>query len=242
MNVIKKRVQQYTRITSWICAILTMFLAAVALLAKWSIIKPIHDDIVRKYRTNHSIYYEMNPICRVLQAEYFPLITFPIACVLVVVFSLRSRRTSFHRDQCSGYGAIPMPVDFLSHVDRKFAAIVFAVCADEIITIVVEVLVGDSSQGRGVVLAYLLRLLQVLVMGIRYYPLLAAVYLNTFLTLICATLYAWIDFALDIVNQAMCQSEVYPIQDDFGNDNVQVIRFIHVLWYRFCIGCHSIVS
>ncbi|CAF3905392.1 unnamed protein product [Rotaria sp. Silwood2] len=96
-----------------------------------------------------------------------------------------------------GYGAIPMPVDFFAHIKRTFVAVVFAIYADELLDIANELISGgDTTSGQGVVLAYLLQIAKVLIIGFRRYPILAAVYLNTVFTLCCATLYAWLDFAM----------------------------------------------
>jgi hypothetical protein len=55
-------------------------------------------------------------------------------------------------------------------------------------------------------------------MGFRYFPFLAAVYINSILTLTCATLYAWLDYSITILNQGMCETDFYPTYDD-NQDN-----------------------
>jgi hypothetical protein len=147
------------------------------------------------------------------------MITFPVACLLILIFTIRTKRTSLMRDKCYGYGAPPMPVDFISHVDREFTAIVFAMSADELLAIVQEAFNGSSPQGDGVIVTYLIRLFQVLVMGFRYYPFLAAVYINSILTLTCATIYAWLDYSITIVDQGMCQPDFYTTYDEYQVDN-----------------------
>jgi hypothetical protein len=51
-------------------------------------------------------------------------------------------------------------------------------------------------------------------MGLRFYPLLAAVYINSIFILTCATLYAWLDYAFTIVSQRMCYPDYYPTYDE----------------------------
>lgn len=58
-----------------------------------------------------------------------------------------------------------------------------------------------------------------MVIGLRYYPILSAVYADTILTLFCASLYAWLDFSVSIVEQSLCQSEFYPSDDNFNETN-----------------------
>ena len=196
-------------------------LAATALLSTWAIIQPIHNEIVHKYETQQPVYYTPNSICKVMNIRQFNMLTFPFACFLILVFIIRTKRTSLLRDKCYGYGGPPVPVDFLSHVDRKFAAVVFAICADELLSILEQAIGGGSGNsltGDGVIVVYLLRVLQVIVMGFRYYPLLAAVYINSIFTLTCGTLYVWLEYAVTIVNSGMCQSDYYPTYDDYLDD------------------------
>jgi hypothetical protein len=199
-----------------------IILVGIALVSKWSIIQPIHNEIVHKYQTDEPIYYIQNSFCNIINLKEFNVITFPFACLLIILFIIRTKRTSFMRDKCYGYGAPPMPVDFISEIDRKFAAVVFAICADELLSIIQEVINGSSTKVNGVILSYLVRLLQVLIMGFRYYPFLAAVYINSIFTLSCATLYAWLDYSITIIDQGMCKSDYYPTYDDYLDNSSSI--------------------
>ena len=85
-------------------------------------------------------------------------------------------------------------------------------------TIIAELLSGGSSGDQGIVATYLLQILDVLMMGFRFYALLAAVYINSIFTLACATIYAWLDYSMTIVIQGMCQPRYYPtFQEGPGN-------------------------
>lgn len=70
----------------------------------------------------------------------------------------------------------------------------------------------------------MLQILRVLIIGLRRYPILAAVYFNTIFTLACATFYAWLDFALTIFYSSLCQSDFYPTDKNFnGTDGMGLI-------------------
>jgi hypothetical protein len=224
-DIASKTVRRSTRLSSSIVTILMLILAGAALVSKWSIIQSIHNEIVHKYQTDQPVYYEQNSICNIMNQQQFNLLTFPVACFLILLFIIQTKRTSLLRDKCYGYGGPPIPVDFISHIDRKFAAVVYAICADELIAIMEQVLNGNSPKGDGVIVIYLLRILQVIVMGFRYYPLLAAVYMDTIFTLSCATIYAWLDYSVTIVNQGMCQVDYYPTYDDYldNSSNIQTM-------------------
>jgi hypothetical protein len=66
---------------------------------------------------------------------------------------------------------------------------------------------------------YLLQIVKVLVIAVRFYPILSAVYINSILTLTCATLYAWLDFSISIINQNLCQNDFYTSDDTFARTN-----------------------
>ena len=131
----------------------------------------------------------------------------------------RTKRISFLPKFCHGYGSLPIPVDFLSHMDRKFVAVVFAIYADELFDIVKNVVNGETKEAEGIISVYLLRVVDVLIIGLRYYPILAAVYLKSIFTLACGTLYAWLDFSLTIVNQGMCSKDYYPTAENYNETN-----------------------
>lgn len=222
-----KTARRKTRRSSCIIFIFMCIVAAAALLSKWAIIQQIHNEIVHKYYTNQSLYYTQNSICGVINLQQFNVLTFPIACFLIILFIIRTKRTSLARNKCYGYGAPPMPVDFLSHIDRKFAAVVFAICADELLSIMEEALGFGNTKivAEGVILRYLLRILQVIIMGFRYYPLLAAVYLDSIFSLLGGMVYAWLDYAVTIVNLGMCKADFYPTYEEFlSNSSSSIVE------------------
>ena len=53
------------------------------------------------------------------------------------------------------------------------------------------------------------------VIGFRRYPILAAVYIDTPLSLICATLYTWLDFIMTIVN-SRCKNSFYTTEENYS--------------------------
>ena len=50
--------------------------------------------------------------------------------------------------------------------------------------------------------------------------------MDTILTLICATLYAWLVFIVSIISQSLCSSDFYPSDDSFDDTNgSDIIRY-----------------
>ena len=157
-----------------------------------------------------------------MEEHEFNIITFPVACLIVVICIVSTKRISLLRKACHGYGAPPIPVDFISHLNRKFAAIIFAIIADELLDVVASVIGNSTSSGDGVLVKFLLRILKVLIMGFRFYPLLACIYIDTGLTLTCASFYIWLDFAFTIIKQGACRPTYYPTYDDFLTNSTDV--------------------
>lgn len=130
-----------------IITIATILLSAGTLTAKWLIIQPIHNDIVNKFNLNEPLFFERHAICGVIDIQSdFNVITFPAACLLIVIFSLTIKRVSFKRGKgCKGYIGVPIPYDFFGHVKRTFAAVIFAIFADELLEITNRIFNGGSS-------------------------------------------------------------------------------------------------
>ena len=77
------------------------------------------------------------------------MLTFPIAFLLIVIFAIFSKRTSCMRGKCKDYFVPVLPLDFYVHIKRKFAAVIFAIIADELLSIIRQVLTDNSSSNYG---------------------------------------------------------------------------------------------
>ena len=131
-----------------------IIITTVALIIKWLLLQPIHNELVNKYQQNQPIYYQRIAFCDLIDFENFNMLTFPIACFLILLFIISSKRTSFMREKCHGYFAPVLPLDFYVHIKRQFAAVVFAIIADELLDIVTGVLQGNQSSDQGWILFF----------------------------------------------------------------------------------------
>ncbi|CAF2102485.1 unnamed protein product [Rotaria magnacalcarata] len=207
------------RILSWIIAIATLLLAVSTLIVKWTIIKPIHEDIVDKFKKNEPVFFKQHYFCRIMELRTeFNIVTFPLACFIILIFTIITRRVSTHGIKYSrGFIGIPIPLDFFAHVKRTLVAVIFAIFADELLGIANDVLnANNPSTSKGVIMIYLLQLLKVFVIGFRCYPTLAAVYIDNWFSLLCATLYIWLDFSITIFNNGLCKHDYYQSEIDFN--------------------------
>ena len=219
------------RLSSWITGFLTLLVAIGTLLAKWSILKPIHEEMVEKFNRNQSIFFTKHSLCRVIDLTgRFNLITFPVACLFVVLLSVITKRASFFRNRyCRGYLGIAIPLDFFAHVKRTLAAVIFAIFADELLKIAQEVFIGGDGQSedQGIIVRYLIQIFRVFVIGFRRYPILAAVYIDNCFSLTCATLYVWLDYSITIAYSGLCRSDFYPTNDNYnGSSTIKANIFL----------------
>ena len=130
----------------------TILVAAGTIIAKWLMLKSIHEEMIEKFNTNGSMFFVRPGFCRVIEVvDEFNIITFPAACLLLLILCVTTRRVSFYRGRgCRGFIGPPIPIDFFSHVKRTFAAVIFAICADELLEIVSVIISGgDGTASSG---------------------------------------------------------------------------------------------
>lgn len=142
-------VKESTRFSSCFITILVLVITTVALVVEWSLLQPIHNELVNKYKQDELLFYNRNSFCDLIDLEDFNMLTFPIACLFVFIFAIFSKRTSFLRNKFKSYFGPVIPLDFYIHIKRKFAAVVFAAISDELLDIVTQVVSGDTSGDEG---------------------------------------------------------------------------------------------
>ncbi|CAF2049825.1 unnamed protein product [Rotaria magnacalcarata] len=212
------------KLSHFLMGLSTSLLCFLTLSIKWILLKPIHISMTEKLHQRLPLFFQQHAFCSIIELrKEFNIITFPIACLLILMFAMMQKRNQSKTNRWFQiYGALPIPMDVFAHVKRTFSAVIFAIYADELLRIAKELVSGDDTPSdQGVILVYVLQITRVLIIGLRRYPILAAVYLNTVFTLLCATLYAWFDFAIAIFHSSLCQSEFYPTDKNFNNTEGQ---------------------
>lgn len=59
-------------------------------------------------------------------------------------------------------------------------------------------------------------------MGVKYFPILAAIYIDSIFMLTCAALYAWLEYAFTILSDGACYPDYYPSYYDYLDDSTDV--------------------
>ena len=148
-DVALTNVKQSARFSSCIIAVLMIIVTALALMTEWLLVKPIHNEMVRKFEERDQLFFERNSICGIIDLSDFNMLTFPVACLITLIFILRSKRSSFMRPKLKGYIGPVIPIDFFLHIKRKFAAVVFAIMSNELLDIINQAVNGNTSKGEG---------------------------------------------------------------------------------------------
>lgn len=135
------------KLVSTLVLVGTLSLATGTLIGKWQILQSVHKQVIDRYENNQPLFFQRPNFCRVLDLRSdFNIITFPAACLLIVIFIITTKRMSFHRDRgCRGFIGPPIPVDFFAHVRRTFSAVIFAIFADELLEIVNGIVRSNNS-------------------------------------------------------------------------------------------------
>lgn len=229
---INSRPNTSSRRLTWIAALAIVILGTIALIIKWIVLNNIHKEIIYKYQHNEPLFYNRPAVCGIIYLrEEFNMFTFPLACLLIFLFTVMTKHQSTRVNKCCNTRfALPIPLDFFAHIKRTFAAVTVAIVADELSGIATQFISGNgSSIGSGIILTYVVQIIRVLTIGFRCYPILAAVYLNTRFTLICATLYAWFDFSMTIAFSGVCRNDYYPTDQNYhqteGSDTIVFLEY-----------------
>lgn len=96
------------------------------------------------------LYFQRHSLCSVIDLRTeFNIITFPLSCFLILIFSIKIKNVASEEGCClNRYIAVPLPLDFFAHVKRTFAAVIFAIYADELLSIANELLNGSNAMSN----------------------------------------------------------------------------------------------
>ena len=130
--------------------ILTFLVGSASIIVKYFLIKPIHQEMIEKFQTNESLFFQRHKFCQIFDVtNEFNIIIFPASCGLFLILCLISKRVSFGRSRCwFKFIGLPIPMDFFFHFKRTFAAVIFAIFADEFLEIANEIFKGDDSDSN----------------------------------------------------------------------------------------------
>ncbi|UJR17547.1 hypothetical protein I4U23_004443 [Adineta vaga] len=159
-----------------------------------------------------------------------------MSCLLIIIFAIEYKRILIMSKKSCCYCIPPVPIDFFTNTNRTLVAVTFAITANELLEIANDAFSETYSIQNGIVFVYLQQVFKVLLIGLRYYPILAAVYIDTLPSLILGAFYVWIQFPMTVIDQGMCQPRYYDTAAQRMNET-----YLNVLLNYYGTGSFLII-
>jgi hypothetical protein len=103
-------------------------------------------------------------------------VSLPLAILVTLICSCLKRRDTFCLQFCDGRPSLPMPFNLFDKRQRHIIAAIFGISANEVLKILEELLVRLNTKSvtddEGIIIELLKRIGIVLLIGMRYFPLL----------------------------------------------------------------------
>lgn len=159
--------------------------------------------------------------CRSINLANINIISTTIAGVLLIFYVVLYKRRVFLRDKFKyrNFG-LPMMTSMWSKKDRSLYCITYGLIAFNIFTVVRDNLLDNNNtkllqvKDPSGIASLLIKVITIMLIGVRYYPILVAFRANTFVINISSALYMWIDFVLNIYYYGKCESITNESEDD----------------------------
>ncbi|CAF4414183.1 unnamed protein product [Rotaria sp. Silwood2] len=133
------------------------------------------------------------------------LIFSPFALTLILIFSWSMKRDELCLHMCDGRPGLLPPIEPFRTGNRFTTATVFGIIAYEVLKIFEELLFSASEPAhQGVLVELLERIAVVILVGLRYYPVLASLQLRNIIARFFSCLYILCDIVYTIIREGSC--------------------------------------
>ncbi|CAF2995113.1 unnamed protein product [Rotaria sp. Silwood2] len=145
---------------------------------------------------------------------------FPFALVLIFIFSWLIKREKRCINTCYGRPGLLSPIEPFSIENRFTTATVFGIIAYEVLKIFEGLLFSlNQTPKHGVLFELFTRILTIVVIGLRYYPVLASLQLRNIFARFFACLYILYDIIYTIMREGSCMgflplSKKHPVLEE----------------------------
>ena len=199
-----------------IVAVLGIFVS-IALLAVIGILQYDVYDSFLKIKNTYILYSGI--VCFAVDIGGIDIVTTPVAFLLIIIFTIIYKRRSFCINRCSWKNlGLPSIVSLWKKTDRTYTAFVYGRIAYEVFRIIqglitkpinsYKITLPDGTDPTDL-FKLLMRIFEVIFIGIRYYPILIAFRSKSCTIYILAALYSWLDLADTVYQQGKCDSITY---------------------------------
>jgi hypothetical protein len=167
-------------------------------------------------------------MCVAVDFHNFDILTTPFAAFLLIIFIFLYKRRVLCVNKCSWkHIGLPMIVSLWNKTDRTLTGIVYGRIAYEVFRIVQNLFQPDSSSIITLpepdptgLFKLLMRIIEVILIGLRYYPVLVAFRAKSCLIYFLTAIYMWVDLADTIYQQGKCESFAYESEDLEADKNI----------------------
>ena len=202
----EKLIQLSLILTLFIVSLISVIVLNVKKLNNFS---TILNEYYNSNRSNESIFVFINTTdsyCNLVGDSKLSLISHPIAFFLVIVFMFLHWRRSCCLKFCFRRPAFPMIIPPFYKHNRLNSAIVYGIIATSIITMFLESvlktsnsdLISNDIRDPSGFVSLIIKILDVLIAAIKYYPLLIAFYSDSFVIYLATSVYVIIDLINEI--------------------------------------------
>ncbi|CAF3528746.1 unnamed protein product [Rotaria sp. Silwood1] len=194
--------------TMWVSVLIIIFLSllySITTLTHFSSFKyEITDETKLDVIVNETI--RLVAHCeRISDSRLGNLIFFPIAVGLIIIFSWSTKRERKCLNTCDGRPGLIPPIEPFRTSNRFTTATIFGILSFEVLKIFEELLFRAADPfNHGVLVEIIERIAIVVLVGLRYYPVLASLQLRNVISRLLICLYVLGDIIFAIVREGSC--------------------------------------
>ncbi|CAF3629777.1 unnamed protein product [Adineta steineri] len=135
-------------------------------------------------------------------------VSLPLAILVTLICSCLKKRDTFCLQFCHGRPSLPMPFNLFDKRQRHVVAAIFGISANEVLKILEELLVRLNTKhianDEGIIIELLKRIGIVLLIGMRYFPLLVSVNIPHPIAYGLGLIYTFIDGTYTLIYTSYC--------------------------------------
>jgi hypothetical protein len=204
----KKSIRSYK--TSLILIILSSILSLVSIIS----ISILQYSNYRAFITNNTNLINKTEAYCFLRSNYIDFVSTPISLVLILIYILLFKRRIFWRNKFRYRNVgLPMIVSCFNKTERLYTCLVYGLISLNVFEIIKSNLEGNSNYSKLVhlndytgILRILFNIVEIMIIGLRYYPLLVANRVDSLLINFTSVLSILIDFLANIYKYGQCES------------------------------------
>ncbi|CAF1604922.1 unnamed protein product [Rotaria sp. Silwood1] len=135
-------------------------------------------------------------------------VSLPLALIITIICSCLKKRDTFCLKFCHGRPSLPIAFNLFDKRQRHVIAAIFGISANEVLKILEEILIRFNTKyvtdDEGIIIELLKRIGIVLLIGMRYFPLLVSVNIAHPISYTLGLLYTFIDGTYTLIYTSYC--------------------------------------